>query len=75
MFTIKNFDNFMRVWVTIYTFTISYAVFNPSYFFPNFFGFFRRKKLLSKISFLNMFSLFLQNFIALLNWTLDVFSA
>ena len=39
IFTIKIFY-VTRVWVTICTFAISYAVFNPSYFFPKVLRFF-----------------------------------
>ena len=39
----QKFENVMRVSVAISTFTISYAVFNLSYFFPKFFGFLRNK--------------------------------
>ena len=63
----------MRVWVTINTFTISYAAFNPSYFFLKNFGFLEIN-LFSKISFFNMFSLILQNFTARLNRARDVFT-
>ena len=39
----KFWGNVMRVWVTIYTFTISYATFNLSYLFPKFLGFIKNK--------------------------------